>query len=181
MQTAYPLVSESLANKLAEAGLRGLTIVPAKMDYANTGRTIRDQVYLLSGPEPLPTVTRRVSPNIDNRCPVCSFSPVFCSACGFVSNPRPQCRSKLIQYGAANSTGHRQFKLSEVFPPELNRAAGAIDLARCAEGLDFSGILDSSRRAMEFLLSVNVYPMEILPLRTRFENGRVGLTREDAE
>ena len=37
-----------------------------------------------------------------------------------------------------------------------------------------------SRRALEFLMEAKAYPLEITPLKVLFEDGKYGLTLEDA-
>ena len=180
-ETAYPLVNEELASALSSSGLKGLRVVEAEMDYANSNRKGRDRVYLLSGENPLPLVPRRLRPGVVNKCRECGFSPIFCPQCGFVSEPCPQCRARLIYHRLPGyNRAEMQFDLEEIFPDEINQAAGAVDLRRCEERWDFSGISTFSRRAFEFLLSANAYPLEVIPLKTLFEDGRVGFTRKDA-
>jgi hypothetical protein len=176
-----PLVNGELAKSLRSSKLKGLFVRSVNLDRLNTGRPHSDELCFLAGPLPLPTVPRRISPAIVNRCPFCGYEPYFCQSCGFCSPRCPECRKLAIQWDndESDSENALRFDIALAFPEELNQAAGAIDMSRCGN-VDFSGNCDFSRLALEFLIEAKAYPLQIRPLKALFDDRFLGYTRDDA-
>lgn len=182
-ENMFPIVSIQFGESLRKAKLKGLELRRIRSDQTNSSRKIGEDVYLLIGRESLPTAPWLLDPDLQNVCPFCKKSgPVFCPECGFVTPFCPACGKHVIADSFVHEGDDKdnalRFDMDTCFPPELNKAAGAIDMARVDRELDYSGDGQFSRRALEFLIQEEAFPLAIRPSPVRFEDGRVGYTRE---
>jgi hypothetical protein len=178
-----PLINADLAKRLRQSKLTGFEVRWVELDRINSGRQFDDELYFLSGPVPMPYVVRRINPKINNECPYCRYRPYFCPTCGYFESRCPQCGKCGIQNTADENDPEERmrFDTNEVYPNEFNPLPRpVIDLARCEPRVDFSGTATFSRRALEFLIEANAYPLQIQPRLALFENETLGYTRDDA-
>lgn len=184
-----PLINEELADILRDAGLNGLQVGEAGMDFENNAWDRQEQAFFLSGPKPLPRVVGQISKSFQNECPFCGFGPVVCIACGCqIHSKCPSCKENIFRrlYVRDPSTldekEEQRLRFSDAFPDyiPINRARGCIDGRLRDPDLDFAGLCSFSHRALRLLLEANAYPINVMPMKTLYDDNTIGYTHEDA-
>ena len=168
------LVTDELAEQLAASKLKGASIVPAEVNvsYQFEGKESVHGVYF-SGRRNC--IAQGIFPKSSDRCPFCGFKPILCPACANRNDICPSCRKSTM--------ASRHFHNGPLDPRikiiQRPREGDVIDPARWDGSDFFGGFLRGyiTRRAVDFLLSVDAKPFCAQPVRARIDH----LTKEQRE
>ena len=176
-------VRGTLRARLDASDLRGLSWTRLIVEDwgSNMGDEVQEELeralngggdlWQLDDEPPYPGFRGSIQPPDADRCPYCGHAPLTCPGCGRWESPCPDCGRRPIVSG------------SKATPEEL--AAGVILMARRSypgvmdprrwDGSDYCGGGFMTRRMVDHLLSLHVWPFVAVPVPTLVE----GLTDEE--
>ena len=183
-----PVVRRAVADRLAAADLRGLGFCPVDvtdwafnysdeeacraMKAAAGGAANLRHLFPKGGPVHPKTTVR---PPAGNRCVYCGRAPVACPGCGWADRFCPQCGREPVR-GARDVTPEEVEAgviVSHITPLALQQT-GVIDPRRW-DGSDYMAGGVATRRFLDYLLSIHLWPFVAVPLPTLVE----GLSKEE--
>lgn len=103
-----------------------------------------------------------------NKCPFCSFSPIFCLECSYLSYECPACKKSVVA-SQRNHEGKGDKRWLKMPVPRLGQILNGSEW----DGADFIGGFNQgfiSRRALQWFQSVHAGPFVAVPCRVDFSD-----------
>ena len=174
-----PVIRKGLADRLRASDLRGVGVCPVEMtgwvegldeEWREGAEGWNDLRHFY--PEGVrPSFEGSVQPPGGNLCPYCRRGPAVCPGCGYANNPCPACGKMPVRHVKHTTAEEKAAGVVLFDTPYDDRL---VDPRRW-DGSDYMGGDLVTRRFIDFLLSLHVWPFVAAPVPTLVE----GLTKDE--